>query len=187
MTSASFDCRSENVNVLPVVVSELELSNIQRHIFAAHFVECADYAALENRPEAFDGLRVDCADDVLASGMINNAMRIFAVKPLVAWPLIGAKQADFMGAGFGDERSESVGIDIRDEPRNHISLAADGADDWSFAGTNAAGSAATAAFIPMPVFGQAADESFIDFNNAAELLDILHECDADAMTHIPSG
>ncbi|MBA3727152.1 MAG: hypothetical protein H0W86_12110, partial [Armatimonadetes bacterium] len=33
-------------------------------------------------------------------------------------------------------------------------------------------------FIPMPVFGQAADESFIDFDNPAELFNILHEGNA---------
>ena len=63
---ASLDRRSEDVRVLFAVVTELELSNIERHIFAAHFVKRADHAALEDRPEAFDGLRVDCANDVLA-------------------------------------------------------------------------------------------------------------------------
>jgi hypothetical protein len=63
-----FDSRSENVHVFPVVISELELRNIERHIFAAHFVERADYTALEDRPKAFDGLSVNCANDVLARG-----------------------------------------------------------------------------------------------------------------------
>jgi hypothetical protein len=38
----------------------------------------------------------------------------------------------------------------------------------------------------MPVFCQAADKSFIDFDNAAELTNVFHQSDADAMTHIPS-
>jgi hypothetical protein len=41
--------------------------------------------------------------------------------------------------------------------------------------TDAAGSTAAAALIPMPVFGQSANESFIDFDNSAELIDVLHE------------
>jgi hypothetical protein len=84
--SASLNRRPEDVRVLPVVITELELGNIQRHVFAAHFVECADYAALEDRPEAFDGLSVDCTDDV-----VNDAMWIFAIEPLVARPLMGTK------------------------------------------------------------------------------------------------
>jgi len=62
--SASLDRRSENVRVLPIIITELEFGNIERHIFAAQFVECADHATLENRPESFDGLRVDRADDI---------------------------------------------------------------------------------------------------------------------------
>jgi hypothetical protein len=50
-----------------------------------------------------------------------------------------------------------------------LSSKAVGANDWCFAGTNAAGAAAFAAFIPMPIFGQAADESFIDRHTRAVL------------------
>jgi hypothetical protein len=72
--STSLDRRSEYVRVLPVVIAELEFGDIERHIFSAHLVKCADHAALENRPEAFDGLSVDCTDDILASGMINGGV-----------------------------------------------------------------------------------------------------------------
>jgi hypothetical protein len=68
--SASLDRRSEDIRILPVVIAELELGNIQRHIFAAHFVECSDNTALEDRPESFDGLSVDCANNILASRMV---------------------------------------------------------------------------------------------------------------------
>jgi hypothetical protein len=115
--SASPDRRSENIRVLTVVITELELGNIERHIFSAHFVECADYAALEYRPEAFNRLSVDCADDILTARMVNGGVRIFAVKLFVATPLICAKQAD---------------------SRTNV-----------------------------PVLGQAADKSFINFDNAA--------------------
>jgi hypothetical protein len=177
--STSLDRRSENVRVAPVIIAELKLGNIERHIFAAHFVERADHAALENRPKAFDGLRVNCTDNILTSRMVNSRERI------VAWILIGAKQADPVRHRFADERGKSGGIHVRDHARNNISLAAYGADDWRFAGTDAAGSAATAALIPMPIFGQAADESFIDLDNAAELINVLHQGDADLVTHGP--
>jgi hypothetical protein len=128
---ASFDRRTENVRILPVIITELELGDIERHIFPAHFVECADYAALEYRPEALDCLSVNCADDILSFGMINDAMWIFAVKTLVTNPLIGAKQAYPMRHRFADEGGESIGIHIRDYAGNHISFTADSADDWS--------------------------------------------------------
>jgi len=185
---ASFDRRSEDVLVLAIVIAELELGNIERHIFAAHFVERADHAALEDRPEAFDSLSVNCADDILASGVINGRVWIILIERIVAGILIGAKQADFVGDGFANKGGESGGIYIRNHARDHIPLAADGADDWRFARTNAAGSAAAAAaFIPMPVLGQAADESFIDLDDSAKLVNVLHQRGSDLMTHEPSG
>ena len=42
---------SEHVGIEAVVISELKLGNIERHIFCAHFVERADQAAFEERPE----------------------------------------------------------------------------------------------------------------------------------------
>jgi hypothetical protein len=185
--SASLDRCSEDVRILPVVIAELELGNIERHIFAAHFVERADHAALENRPESFDRLSMNCANDILTSRMVNSRVRVILVEGIVARILIGTKQADFMGDGFADEGGESSGIHIRDHASDHVSLAADGADNRRFAGTDAPSSAAAAALVPVPVFGQATDESFIDFDNSAELIDILHQGNADLMTHEPRG
>jgi len=187
MVLASLDRRSKNVRVLPVVITELEFGNIERHIFPAHFMERADDAALEDRPEAFDGLSMDCSYDVLASRMVNGRVWVIPVERIVAWVLIGTKQADPVRHRLVDEGGESGGLDIRDHASNHIALAANSADDRRFAGTDTAGSTAAAALIPMPVFCQAADESFIDFDNSAELSNIFHESNADAVTHIPSG
>jgi hypothetical protein len=44
--------RTENVCVVSVVIAELELGNIERHVFPADLVEGADHAAFEDRPEA---------------------------------------------------------------------------------------------------------------------------------------
>jgi hypothetical protein len=136
----SIDRRSENICVLPVIITELELGNIERHVFAAHFVKCSDHAAFEDRPKAFDGLSMNCADDILSSSVVNDAVRIFAVKALVPGPLIGAKQAHLVRNSFADEGGESGGLDVRDHARNHISLAANRADYWSFAGADTTGS-----------------------------------------------
>jgi hypothetical protein len=134
--SAPLDRRSEDICVLPVVVTELEFCNIERHIFPAHFVECADHATLEDRPKAFDGLSVDRSDDILTARMVNSRVWIIPIKRIVAGILIGAKQADLMGDGFADEGGKSVGSYVRDNTSDHIALAANSADEWSFAGTD---------------------------------------------------
>jgi hypothetical protein len=183
---ASLDRRSEDVRVFAIVIAKLKFRDIERHIFAAHFVERADHAALENRPETFDGLSVDCADDILASGMVNGNVREIFVEAPITGPLIGAKQTYFVRNGFADESGESGGIHVCDHARNDVTLATNSADDRRLAGTDTAGSTTAAAFILIPVLGQAADESFIDFDNAAELVNVLHQCDADFVAHGPS-
>src|SRR5690242_10606340 len=114
MTLAPINSRSEDVCVLPVVITELELGDIKRHIFSAHFVERADYAAFEDRPEAFDGLGVNGADDILTARMVNSCVREIFVEDVVCGPLIGAKQADFMGNSFSDKSVKRCRLDIRD-------------------------------------------------------------------------
>lgn len=75
MISAFPDRRSENVRVLPVIIAELKFGDIERHIFAAHFVKCADHATLEDRPKAFDGLCMDRADDIIGKWIVARTPR----------------------------------------------------------------------------------------------------------------
>jgi hypothetical protein len=83
----------------------------------------------------------------------------------IAGPLIGAEQADFVRNCLAHEGFERGGLNIRDYACHNITLAADRADDWSSAGTDAASSVAAAALILVPVFGQPTDEGFINFHN----------------------
>ena len=87
---------------------------------------------------------MDCVNDILASRMVNSRVWVVIIERIVATPLIGAKQADFVGDRFADERGESIRYYVRDYPRDHIPLAADRAHDWSFAGADTPGSTAAA-------------------------------------------
>jgi len=64
----STDRRSKYVQIEAVVIAELKFSDIERHIFGAHFAERADHAAFEDRPEAFNRVR----------GMDRSALGLFA-------------------------------------------------------------------------------------------------------------
>ena len=68
---ASLDRRSEDIGVLPVVVTELKYRDIERQIFLADLVEASHDAALHERPEAFDGLSMDRADNILPACMVT--------------------------------------------------------------------------------------------------------------------
>jgi hypothetical protein len=60
-TSSARNCRPENISILAIVVAELKLGDVQRHIFGADLVERADRAAFEDRPETLNRIRVDRA------------------------------------------------------------------------------------------------------------------------------
>lgn len=52
----------ENVGIEPIIIPELELCDVKWKVPAADFVIAADNAPLEDRPEAFNRVRVDRAD-----------------------------------------------------------------------------------------------------------------------------
>ena len=67
---------------IAVIIAELKFRDVQRQIFAADLVIAADDAALNDRPEAFNRVGVDRADDVLPDAVIDNAVRIVRLSPL---------------------------------------------------------------------------------------------------------
>jgi hypothetical protein len=79
---------TEDVLVIPVVVPELELRDVERQVFPADLVVRADHAALEQRPEAFNRVGVDCADHVLLGGVVDGLVREGFAKPVVGGELI---------------------------------------------------------------------------------------------------
>lgn len=76
MVLASLNRRCENVIIEAVVIAELKFRDVQRHVLGADLVERANDTALEDRPKAFNRLRVDRADNILMFGMVNSRMRI---------------------------------------------------------------------------------------------------------------
>lgn len=50
---------SEDVRIVPVVVAELELGDVEWEILCTHFVEGSHDAAFDEAPEAVNGLGMD--------------------------------------------------------------------------------------------------------------------------------
>src|SRR5437868_6904438 len=162
--SASADSFAEDVGIVPVVVAELKLGDVERQIFGADFVERADHAALENRPEALDRLGMDRADDVLPSGMIDDAVRILGIQAAIANPLVRTEQANLLRNRAAHEGLENVAANAADDAGNDLALALDraGYRDLTRAGAPAP---SASALVPVPVLRLAADEGFINFND----------------------
>ncbi len=176
----------EDVCVKAVVIPEFEFRNVQRQIFLADLVEASHDTTLDQRPETFNGLSVDRADDVLAARMVDHAEWIFFGEFAVSGSFVRAKQADFVRYGFANELGQRLAFQIVDDAGDHVSLALHRSDHDRFARA-ARSAAAIAALVLMPVLGEAADESFINLDNAGKLLNILRKSDADFVAHKPSS
>jgi hypothetical protein len=177
---------SENIGIKAIVIAELEFRDVQREVFGADLVERADNAPLEDRPEAFNGLSVDGAANILPGGMVNCLMREISVEVLVTNPFVGAEQAHLVGNDFANELFECRGANVADNAGDDITFALDSASHNGFAGA-ARPAFAASALIFMPVLGLPADEGFVHFDNAHELAEFLvSQPGADARAHIPS-
>jgi hypothetical protein len=98
--------RAEDVRVISVVVSELELGDIQRQIFAADLVEAAHDPALKQRPKAVYRLGVHNAVDVLSSGVIDGTVIVNLIQRIVSRVLVSRDQTYFFGYSLTDESVE---------------------------------------------------------------------------------
>jgi hypothetical protein len=186
LVSAPCYGRAEDVRVVAVVVPKFELGNVQRQVLAADLVEAAHDAALQQRPKAVDGLRVNDAIDVLLFGMPHDAMREFLAQVSIARMFVGRDQADLFRHGHVHESFERLGIGAVDDARHNVALAADSADDRRLAGTFTAASAVP--LIPMLVVSLAADVGFIDLDNAHELAEFrVDKACANAVAHVVRG
>ena len=102
--SSPLDRGPENVRAHAVVITELELSDIERQVLAADLVERAHDAALEDTPIALNRVCVDRADHVLACAVAHVVVRVNVLEQPIAGMLIGGEQRDFVadcGAGEG--------------------------------------------------------------------------------------
>lgn len=184
--SASAYGRSENVGIHAVIVSELELRDVERKVLFADFVEDANHPALNQRPEPFNGVGMDRADNVLALGVIDGRVGIFFSEMLIANPLIGDQQTDFVRDGFMYKAFQCIRAEVLDYAGNDVALAADRASNDGFPGPGAT-SPVTMAPV-MPILGFSADESFVHLYNAPKLVHIpFDQRGSDLVTHQPSG
>src|SRR6266849_4919502 len=102
--SAACYCGPEDVGVLPVVMPELKLREVERQVLLGDVVVRADDSALEERPEAIEVRRVDVAPHVLALEVAHGLMRVAELtEMLVADILVGGDKLHVVGDRLLDE------------------------------------------------------------------------------------
>src|SRR5262245_2122020 len=91
-SAACYGC-SENVDRLPIVVPKHKFVQVQRQITTADVVIRADHAALQQRPEVFNRVGMDCAANVFAVVVGDRPVWIALVPKVPLSPrVIGSNQ-----------------------------------------------------------------------------------------------
>jgi hypothetical protein len=178
--SAACYRRSKHVRVHAIVVPELKLRDVKRHIFGAHLVERADHAALEDRPETLNRVRVNRADNVLLGVVIHLGVRIFRQIIAVTGPSVGRQQANLVGNGFIHKINYVLRRNALENFGDDVSAPLNRADDWRLARPDAT---ATAPLVPMLVLVFAAYPRLLHFHNAAKLNFRRDQPRADFVAH----
>jgi hypothetical protein len=170
----------KHVRIHPVIVTELKLRDVERHVFCAHFVERADHAAFEDRPEAFNRVRVNRADHVLLYLVAHGFERIFR-QAVIDLMIVGREQANLVRNHFTHKRFNVALRYVVQHASDHVSLALDRADDRGFA--SACATALAGFLVPMAVVVFAADPRLVNLDYAAKLLLRRDQRSADFVAH----
>jgi hypothetical protein len=96
----------------------------------------ASYATLEDRPEALNRIGLNCANDMLADGVVYRLMRKAMLQPHIAGVSIGAEKAHAVRYRFSHESLKRVSICALDNASDHVSLTLNSANDCRLAGND---------------------------------------------------
>lgn len=179
LVSAACYRGSKHIGIATVVVAELKFRDVERHIFGAHFVECADHAAFEQRPETLNRVGVYSADHVLLLAVVNHLMREAAAQIIaVAYPRVSRQQAHLVGNGLIDKLEHGFGVHALQHAGYNVALPLDCTDDWGLAFRGV-----MRALVEMAVLVLAANPRLVNLDNAAKLLLRRDQCCADFVAH----
>ncbi len=126
---------AEDVGVVPVVIAELKLGHVERQILGRDVVESAKDAALKQRPETVDGLRVNHATDILAGRVPHRFVFETAFSQTnIQAAFVRGDQIDLLGYGLTDEGFGGALVNAGERAGNQCALAGDGADHRELVG-----------------------------------------------------
>ncbi len=177
--------RREDVRILPVVMTERELGQIQRQIGFADVVIGAHHATLEQAPEAINVRCMDVAAHIFTLRVVHALVRQFALQSGIARMVIGRNQGHASIHRFPHEVAQRHAIRVFDDFTDHVTFASNRTDHADLATRDTGEVGFLAA---MAVLILTADVRFINLHFAHELRKaaVLHG-GSDPVAHIPSG
>lgn len=127
-SAACYYCR-EDVRVLPVVMTERELSQVQRQIGLADVVIGAHDATLQQAPEAVQVGGMDVPAHIFTLGMIHGLMRVFPIQFAVSRPFISCDKGHAGINRFSHKLAQGMAVSAFDDLTHYVPLAGNRAND----------------------------------------------------------
>ena len=172
---------AEDVRVVPIVVTPLQLLKVAVQMLDAHLVESPDNRALEKGPYALDAVGVHIPDNPLFLGVLDHLMACVLISnPQVGLQFIGVDGFGFIFDGAVDEVMQGVPPDIGDALDPHLPAALDGPGNPRLV---------TLVGPTLPL-GLAAHKGFIHFHDAEQcraFKRVVSHRFPDAVAEIPSS
>ena len=182
--SASCYRLAEDVGLIAVVKTKLKFRQVQWEILLGYVVIGSHNPALQECPERIQIRGMDFAAYIFALHVIYGFMREFGTKMLVAYPLIGRDQFNFVTDGLAHKSFKRSCASILDDLADHVTLSADCPDNPDLTTANTA-RPAMPALAGMLILFLPADERFVYFDDSHKLAEVrVVHGSAEPMAHI---
>jgi hypothetical protein len=174
--------RTEHVSVLSVVEPESKFVQVERQILAANLVIGAHDATLQQTPERFNVVGVDVAANVFPIHVAHGEVSVSVAQMPIAARFIGRNQVNFLTNSLANKPIKSLGVGKLNHLANDVALARNRANDGHLVAT----ASDPASLIPMAILVLPTDVSFIDFDNAHQLLKLrIGHASAQPVADVP--
>ena len=185
MVDASACCYDalEHIGVLPVVVPEGELVEVEREVVFRDVMERPHDATLNERPEAINVVSVNLSPHIFAGAMADGLVIEPLIQDAVATGLVRGDEIDTFVNSLPDEPIKRRSLGVLDHLSDDIAFTGNRADhgDLAFRPTT------PTPLVTMAVLIVSTDVGFVNLDHAGQLgeLSVLHG-GADTVTHVPS-
>src|SRR5262249_23620284 len=151
---------TEDIGVLPIVVTKSKLGEVERQVFLADMMELSHDAALQNRPKRLDVVGMNLATYILAFAVRYCLMPQAApLQEPIARMFVRRDQTNILADCLAHKAIKRDRIGVLDNPANYISLAANRADHSNL--TALLATRDMRLFVRVAVLVLATDEGFI--------------------------
>jgi hypothetical protein len=153
---------------LAPIIAPCGLADILINVLFANPMMDTVNLPFQQRPETFDRVGVRVIPDVLTLSVVDDFMDILGIETAISGPLVSDQQLRLVRDMLANKALKGIAINAASGTSNNIAAALDSADDWRLSGTNTASSLSLASLADMPVLRLAADECFVNLNDATE-------------------